>query len=408
MNHTTTDASLEITNVELSTIDVNFDNTEVAFSGKSQARLRKQYLLFAVMNNPRLVRLGTALVKWGFRWHLPIKGLVKHTIFEQFCGGENIEDCEKTIQRLAQQHVGTILDYSVEGAENEENFEQTVKEILATIQKAATSQNIPFCVFKVTGLATVDLLTKIQANQPLTPTEQEAFERVKKRVDAICQLAHEKKVRIFIDAEETWIQETIDQLAYEMMERYNKEQPIVYNTYQLYVAKKLEQLKNDYQRAVEKGYYLGAKLVRGAYMEKERERAKKMGYPDPIQPSKEATDLDFNDALRFCVQHHDRIAICAGTHNEYSSYLLTVLMEKYKVPKNHPNFYFAQLYGMSDHISYNLGAKGYNTAKYVPYGPVEEVMPYLIRRAEENTSVAGQSSREFLLIQKEMARRKKK
>ncbi|GAB4332467.1 MAG: proline dehydrogenase family protein [Flammeovirgaceae bacterium] len=387
--------------------EVNFDNTEIAFASKNDSQLRKQYWLFSMMNNPSLVSIGTSLVKMAFSLHLPVKTIVKHTVFEHFCGGENIADCENTIRSLSHQHVGTILDYSVEGAENDESFDHTEKEIIATIHKASHSSDIPFSVFKVTGLATVDLLAKVQEKKPLSDIEKQAFAKVRHRVDNICKTAYQKKVKILIDAEETWIQDVIDELAYEMMEKYNKEQPIVYNTYQMYVAKKLEQLKEAYYHASMKNYFLGVKIVRGAYMEKERERAKKMGYPDPIQPNKEATDRDFDAGLHFCVQNHKRIAICAGTHNEYSSYLLTVLMEKYKIPKNHPHFHFAQLYGMSDHISYNLSAKGYNVAKYVPYGPVEKVMPYLIRRAEENTSVAGQSSREFSLVQKEVNRRKK-
>ncbi|MFT5914958.1 MAG: proline dehydrogenase, partial [Bacteroidia bacterium] len=265
----------------------------------------------------------------------------------------------------------------------------------------------PFCVFKVTGLASTPLLAKVQSGKTLTEQEEKAWQRIKARVNNICETAHKKRVRIFIDGEETWIQKTIDDLAMQMMEKFNKELPIVYNTYQMYVASKLAQLETDHQQAVEKGFYLGAKLVRGAYMEKERERAEKMGYPDPIQPSKLASDKAFDDSLHFCVTHREQMAICAGTHNEQSSLLLTELMEKHGISKENPNFYFAQLYGMSDHISFNLANADYNVAKYLPYGPVKAVIPYLFRRADENTSVAGQSSREFSLIKKEMERRKK-
>ena len=374
---------------------------------KSDMELKKSYLLFAAVNQPWLTDIGTALVKFAFDIGLPIKGIVKNTLFAQFCGGENIEECSQVSGRLAEYGVGTILDYSVEGATDEIGFDRTEKEILETVYASASSDATPFCVFKVTGLASTPLLAKIQAEKPLTEQEEKAWKKVKARVNNICQTAHKKRVRIFIDGEETWIQETIDDLAMRMMEKFNQELPIVYNTYQMYVASKLAQLKADHQTAVEKDFYIGAKLVRGAYMEKERERAEKMGYADPIQPSKLASDKAFDNALRFCVEHKNRIAICAGTHNEQSSLLLTELMEKHGVSKENPNFYFAQLFGMSDHISFNLADANYNVAKYLPYGPVKAVIPYLFRRADENTSVAGQSSREFSLIKKEMKRRKK-
>lgn len=385
---------------------LSFENTEIAFSPKSDLELFRAYVLFSMMNSPKLVGLGTKMIQAGLSMHLPITGLIKPTLFEQFCGGVSIHDCEKTIQKLEEYKVGTILDYSVEGATSEEGFENTMQELLATIKKSKGRDGIPFCVFKVTGIAPTAVLVKVQAKEALTEAEANAWAKVQERVDLLCRTAHEEQVRIFIDAEETWIQEPIDQLAEEMMVRYNTGSAIVYNTYQLYLSSKLDQLKADYEKALIGGYHLGAKLVRGAYMEKERARAIQKGYPSPVQPNKEATDNDFNEALKFCISRHAWISICAGTHNEESSLLLAQLMQEAKIPKDSPSFYFAQLYGMSDHISYNLANAGYNVAKYVPYGPVASVMPYLFRRANENTSISGQTSREFGLIQKEVKRRK--
>lgn len=385
---------------------ISFDNLEVAFASKSNNALKKMYLLFATLNNNTLVKVGSALTKFALKIHLPIKGIIRSTVYEQFCGGETIEDSEPTIQELAQFNIGTILDYSVEGATTEKGFESTANEIIKTIEKAAISKHIPFSVFKVTGIASTPLLEKVQSKAKLTDAEVKAFQGIRERVDRICGKAYEHSVRIFVDGEESWIQDVIDDLVYEMMEKYNKEQVIVYNTYQMYRHEMLGKLRNAHQLATMKQFYLGAKLVRGAYMEKERERAEKMGYPDPINLTKEATDKDYNDALKFCLNSKARVALCSGSHNEYSNYYLTVLMEKHSVKRNDPNVFFAQLYGMSDNISFNLAKEGYNVAKYVPYGPIVHVMPYLFRRAEENTSVAGQSSREFTLVKREMDRRK--
>ncbi|WP_146900795.1 proline dehydrogenase family protein [Adhaeribacter aerolatus] len=386
---------------------VSFENTAIAFASKSDAELFKMYTLFATMNNNFLVKTGGKLVSKAFRWNLPVKFLIKPTIFSHFCGGENLLECNKVIQELAQANIGTILDYSVEGENDENSFDATYKEILATIEKAHRSKNIPFSVFKVTGIADAILLKKVQDKEPLNPTEEQAFNRAYNRVNTICERAHRYAVRVFIDAEESWFQETIDRLAIDMMTRYNQEQVIVYNTYQLYRQDRLDVLRKDYEDAVAGSYWLGAKLVRGAYLEKEARVAQEKGYPNPINPSKAATDKLFNDAMVFCLEHLDRIAFCAGTHNEESCYLLLKLMAQYNIPPNDFRVYFAQLYGMSDNLSYNLAHAGYNVAKYVPYGPVEAVLPYLLRRADENTAIAGQSSREFNLIKKEMERRKK-
>lgn len=393
---------------------VSFEDTSVAFAMKTDAQLYQSYLLFKSINHNWLVNTGTGMVQWSLKVGLPIKGLLKATLFKQFCGGESIDDCTPVIRQMAKLGVGAILDYSVEGEKTETGFDNTRRETIATIHYAAQHRaEIPFCVFKVTGLAPFRLLEKVAASMkgeglPLLPSDLKTFERVRERIDEICRTAAENDVRIFIDGEETWIQDAIDALAYEMMEKYNRQRTIVYNTYQMYTTDRMEKLRQARALAVKQGFYLGAKLVRGAYMEKERARAAQMGYPDPIQPNKEACDRDFNEALKFCIDNKQRIALCAGTHNEDSSYLLTALMEKYNIKPNDPDVYFAQLYGMSDNISFNLAKAGYNVAKYLPYGPVEAVMPYLFRRAQENTSVAGQSSREFLLVQRELQRRKGK
>jgi proline dehydrogenase len=388
-------------------VRVSFDDTAIAFSAKSDKQLKKMYLLFASMNNNFLVGTGTAFMKTALRFNLPVKGIIRNTIFEHFCGGETIEDCESTIQELSRFNIGSILDYSVEGEKSEAGFDNTTQETIRTIEKAAGNPLIPFSVFKVTGIAPFDLLAKVQAGLELTGSEKAAFARVQERVDLICRKAYEHKVRILIDGEESWIQETIDTLAYDMMKKYNQETAIVYNTYQMYLRNTLANLKKAFHYAALHNYYLGAKLVRGAYMEKEREEAERNGYPDPVQPDKESTDKDYDKALLYCMNEKQRIFLCAGTHNEYSNYYLTLLMDKHSLQPNDPRVYFAQLYGMSDNISYNLAKAGYNVAKYVPYGPIESVMPYLFRRAEENTSISGQSSREFKLIASEIKRREK-
>ncbi|MFT2009026.1 proline dehydrogenase family protein [Pontibacter sp. 13R65] len=387
---------------------VSFDNTAVAFSSKSDAELLKMYWMFKSMNSNAFVKIGGGLLNTAIKLHLPVKFIVKPTIFNHFCGGETIEESGKAIQALGNYNIGTILDYSVEGEGDEKSFDTTRDEILRTVARAKGNKNIPFSVFKVTGLIDIDLLEKVQQKKELSAAERGAFERGRDRVDAICRSCHEAGVRVFVDAEESWIQDTIDHLAYQMMEQYNTEKAIVYNTYQLYRHDRLKVIQRDYEQAVRQGYYLGAKLVRGAYMEKERERAKAQNYPSPINPTKQASDELFDAALRFCMQHLDRIAICNGTHNEKSCYLLLDLMAEQNIDPSDERIYFAQLFGMSDNLSFNLANAGYNVAKYVPYGPVDAVMPYLLRRANENTAIAGQSSREFSLIRKEMERRKAK
>ncbi len=382
-----------------------FENTEVAFSGKSNKELTRSYYLFKLIANPTLVKVGKVATETAIRLGIPIGWAIKGTIFKQFCGGETIAECASATAALSKAGIGTILDYSVEGKESEADFDATCEETLATLRASQGKADIPFCVFKVTGIARFALLEKVNAQQALTTEEEAAWQRVIHRVDAICALAVQVDTPIFIDAEDSWIQDAIDQLADAMMEKYNTRKAIVYNTIQLYRHDRLDFLHQSHQRAVERNYFCGFKLVRGAYMEKESARAQSMQYRDPIQPSKAACDQDFDAALLYCVTHRDRISICCGSHNENSNLYLARLMQENKISPNDTRFYFAQLYGMSDHISYNLAHLGFNVAKYVPYGPIKEVIPYLIRRAMENTSVKGQTGRELSLILKEKARR---
>lgn len=384
---------------------IDFNNTEIAFDGKTDGALKQAYWLFKIIGSNFLTKVGPPIANFMLKVGLPIQGAIKATIFAQFCGGETIIDCEPTIEQLHKGKVGTILDYSVEGEDEEEVFDFTCEEIIRTILRADGDSRIPITVFKVTGIGRFGLLEKLDAKQKLTDVEQEEFARVKKRCEKICQIAFDRKVPVMIDAEETWIQQTIDELALEMMTRFNQASLIVYNTYQLYRHDKPADLKADFLIAKETGFILGVKVVRGAYMEKERQRAVEKGYPSPIQPDKAATDWDYNESLRFCIQNVDRIGFVCGTHNEDSCSLLAQLINDHKIEHNQPHIYFSQLLGMSDNLSFNLSNAGYNVAKYVPYGPIKAVMPYLFRRAQENTSVAGQTSRELMLISNEKARR---
>lgn len=395
---------------------ISFDNTEIAFRSKNKQDLQRAYLLFKIIGAPVIVKIGKALTPLALKFHLPIKGLIKKTIFKQFCGGETIEECDPTITRLHAYGIGTILDYSVEGKTQEADFEQTTQIIIQTIEKSATDKAIPFAVFKVTGIAQHHLIelesSRIRAMRKgvefreLSNHEKNGIAAIIERIDRICATAAKHQTRLFIDAEETWIQTAIDQWTFDMMLKYNQEVCIVYNTVQIYRHDRLAFLHSEFERAKTANIHYGVKLVRGAYMEKERARALSLGYPSPIQPDKASTDKDYDLALAFLVENKAIFSVCAGTHNEKSSLLLTELLQNQNINPGSPQFYFAQLLGMSDHISYNLSDAGYQVAKYVPFGPVHEVLPYLLRRADENTSVAGQTSRELGLIIKERARRK--
>ncbi|MEX1189576.1 MAG: proline dehydrogenase family protein [Bacteroidia bacterium] len=385
---------------------VSFENTEIAFGSRSDYELKKAYLLFKLIGNNKLVKWSKPLAGLAVKISFPFKYIIKETIYEHFCGGETIRECESTINKLSEFKVSTILDYSVEGKESEEDFELTANEIIDTQERAALDGNVPFNVFKLTGLARFGLLEKVSDGSDLSEAETHEFARVKERVERICKKAEEIDRYIMMDAEETWIQPVMDKLMLEMMQRFNKEKALVINTFQMYRHDRLQVLKDLIEKGKQDNFHVGVKLVRGAYMEKERARALQMNYPSPIQPDKEACDRDYNLALELVVDNIDRMSLCAGSHNEKSSQYLAELIDKKGIEKDDQRIYFSQLLGMSDHISFNLAHLGYNVAKYVPYGPVKDVLPYLIRRADENTSVAGQSSRELNLLSKERARRK--
>lgn len=389
-------------------VRVDFHDTRRAFAHLSDGALRKAVWLFRVMGNPSLVGLGAGMANLGFALRLPIGGLVRGTIYKQFVGGETIEQCEGTIKQLWGRHVGTILDYSVEGASTDKEFDETRDEILRTIARAMeTPQAIPFCVFKVTGVVPFGVLEKVSAGQVLSPAEEAAWHKGRARVEKIAAAAGVTRTRLFFDAEESWIQDAIDLLAENAMLVHNSKEPIIYNTVQLYRHDRLHYLKALTGRNVKAGIQTGVKLVRGAYMEKERKRAAGLGLPSPIQLDKAASDRDYDGALAWCIQHIDRFGVCVGTHNEKSTRHMMDLMEQAGVSPSDERIYFSQLLGMSDNLSFNLADAGYRVAKYVPYGPVKSTLPYLTRRAQENTSIAGQTSRELQFLVGELERRKR-
>ena len=383
-----------------------FDNTQIAFEYRTDKELKRARFLFSSMGSSVLTSIGMKLTKIAISWKLPVQGIIKHTLFDQFCGGETMEEAAKTAAVIAKYGIGTILDYGVEGKESENDFDRAVPEFIKAITYAAANKNIPFISLKITGFAHFALLEKIHSGQKLTGDESAAWERVYARIDHICQAAADNNIMVLVDAEESWIQIPVDSLTDAMMERYNREKVIVFNTFQMYRHDRLVFLQTSFDVARSKGYQLGAKLVRGAYMEKERARAAEKGYASPIQPNKEATDKDYDEGVLFCLQHLDGLELFIGTHNEASCLKAAKYMLDHNIPSNTPRVYFSQLYGMSDNVSFNLAHEGYHVAKYLPYGPVKDVIPYLMRRAQENTSVAGQTGRELSLIDKEVKRRK--
>ena len=387
---------------------ISFDDTQIAFSAKSDADLNRAYWLFKIISLNSLVQISPPFVNFALWAHLPIKGIIRSTIFKHFCGGENIEECKGTIDQLGKYNIGTILDYSVEGKESEEDFDAALIETIATIIRAKNDVHIPFSVFKPTGFARFSILEKRNEGLDLSIAEKEEYSKFLNRIEKICQTGFDSGVPIFIDAEESWIQNVIDEVARSMMQKFNKEKVIVFNTLQMYRTDRLIYLKESIAHAKSNGYISGFKIVRGAYMEKERTRAKKLNYISPIQPDKNSTDRDYNTALKICIDNLENLSMICGTHNEQSNLNLVEWMNEKNISVNHPHIWFSQLYGMSDHLSFNLANKGYNVCKYVPYGPVTGVLPYLIRRAQENTSVAGQTSRELSLIIQEKKRRKLK
>ena len=401
---------------------ISFDNTEFAFAYKSDSQLKKAHFLFSSMGKPWLVNMGLKITPYAIKWHIPFtKTAIRNTIFQQFVGGETLEETAKVADKLEEYKVQVILDYGVEGIEGEENFELARDEFKKVIAYAATQANIPFMSIKVTGFARFALLEKLdsamnelsgtlmkrylQAIENLTAPEKEEWHRVRLRMLHICEEAAAKNVGVLVDAEETWIQDPVDALTILMMDTFNKTKAVVFNTLQLYRHDRLQFLKDSYEAAAERSFILGAKLVRGAYMDKERNRAAAMNYPSPIQPSKEASDKDYNQALEFCIDHIDKISVIVASHNEYSNLYATQLLDKKGLPHQHPHVHFSQLYGMSDNITFNLAKSGCSVSKYLPFGPIKDVVPYLMRRAQENSSVAGQTGRELALIKKEMKRR---
>jgi proline dehydrogenase len=403
--------------------NISFDNTEIAFAYKSDKDLKHSHWLYSVMGKPWLVKLGTQLAPWSIRVGLPVKGLIRKTISKQFIGGESLEQTIPVAKILARYHVDVILDYAVEGKEGEDNYEHACDEFIRVINFAATQPNTPFMSVKVTGMARFALLEKIHllmnateasslintyhaALEKLEGEERKEWGRVVERVTRIAEVARKTNIGFLVDAEETWIQDPIDALTLLTMDQYNKEKLVIYNTLQMYRHDRLNFLFKSYEAAVERNFLLGTKLVRGAYMEKERKRAEEKGYPSPIYPTKEATDKGFNDAVRFCIDHLNEVGVMIATHNENSNLLAVELLEQKGLQHNHPHICFSQLFGMSDNITFNLAKAGCSVSKYLPFGPIKDVVPYLMRRAQENTSVGGQTSRELNLVEKEIRRRK--
>jgi len=385
-----------------------FDNTQIAFSLKSDTELERAYFLFKLIANEPLVRIGTAVTNFAIKASLPVEGLIRATVFDHFCGGVNEDDSLKVVDNLFTKGVSSVLDYSVEGKEEEEQFDAVLEKTLKLIEFAKEKKSIPFAVFKPSGFGRIDLYEVVSLGKKLTPAENEEWNRVVARFEKVCKASYHSDVALLIDAEESWMQDAVDNLVEEMMVKYNKLKPIVFNTLQMYRWDRLDYLKKLHEKAKTEGFFIGMKLVRGAYMEKENERAIEKGYPSPICASKEATDENYDAAVKYMVDHLDMMSIFEGTHNEASTYFLMSLMEEKGIQSTDDRIWFGQLYGMSDNISYNLADSGYNVAKYLPFGPVKDVMPYLIRRAEENTSVAGQTSRELAMIKAERNRRKGK
>ena len=403
--------------------EISFDNTEYAFAAKSNAELKKANFLFSIMGKPWLVNAALKITPLAINWHVPFtKTLIRKTIFNQFVGGETLDETAKVAGKLEKYKVQVILDYGVEGKEGEANFEHARDEFKRVIDYAATQPNIPFMSVKVTGFARFSLLEKLdaamheatgtlmkrylQAIELLTDNEKEEWHKVRLRTQQLCEAGDKKNIGVLIDAEETWIQDPVDALTILMMDVFNKKKPVIYNTLQFYRHDRLQFLKDSYMAAVERNFILGVKLVRGAYMEKERNRAAAMTYPSPIQPDKESCDNDYNAAVEFCVEHLDKTAVIVASHNEYSNLYTTQLLDKKGLPHNHPHVHFSQLFGMSDNITFNLAKSGCSVSKYLPFGPIKDVIPYLMRRAQENSSVSGQTGRELILIKKELQRRK--
>ncbi len=383
-----------------------FNNLKVAFEDKSNADLNRAYLLFKTINNPLISKALTKIVRLAMWLHLPISKIIKATVYKQFCGGITIDKCQNTINNLWKYKIGTILDFSAERKQKKNDLNNVMVETIKTINEAKNKESIPFAVFKPSGLASFNLLEKISLNKELSTEQKKERIEFEKRVECICKISYENKVPVFIDAEESWIQDAIDSISLKMMKKFNKKQTYIFNTIQLYRKDRIIYLNELIKNAKKNSFLIGVKLVRGAYHEKEIKRAEIMRYPCPVYKIKQDTDRDYNQAIKTCIKNIDIVSICAGTHNEESCMILIKLMKKYKIVKNDSRIHFSQLLGMSDHISYNCAKTGFNVSKYVPYGPVKDVFPYLIRRAEENTSISGQMGRELSNIITEKKRRK--
>lgn len=384
-----------------------FNNTQLAFADKTDAQLKKAFWMFKLIEQPALTKIGTNFLNFAVHNNFPFVGsVVKNTMFEQFCGGETREESMKVVIKMFKRGVGSIFDYSIEGKEDEETFDAVCQEIKDIIRFSVGNPAIPFIVFKPTAFGRIGLYERVGKNLELTSSQKEEWQRVVTRFDEVCKLCFENDKKVMVDAEETWMQDAADHLVEEMKEKYNKEKPIVWNTIQMYRTGRLEYMQQNLERAKEKGYFIGYKIVRGAYMEKERSRAEVMNYPDPIQPTKAASDQNYNDGIDFVLANLEKVSAFFGTHNETSTELVMDKMKAKGIDNSDRRIYFGQLYGMSDNITFYLADKKYNVAKYLPYGPVKDVVPYLTRRAQENTSVAGQTGRELGLIEKELQRRK--
>jgi proline dehydrogenase len=383
-----------------------FDNTQTAFKLKSDSELERAYFLFKMISKEPLVKIGTVATKVALNLNLPVEGLIRSTVFDHFCGGVNEKDCMGVVDNLYSAKVSSVLDYSVEGKQEKAQFDATMQKVLELTEFAKNKDAMPFSVFKPTGFGRFEIWRKLSENEPLTTQEKGEWEAIQDRYETVCKTAHSCDISLLIDGEESWMQDAADDLCQAMMAKYNTEKAIVFNTLQCYRWDRLDYLKQQHEKAVAGNYKLGFKVVRGAYMEKENTRAQEKGYPTPICESKQATDAHFNAVMEYILDNLEDISLFIGTHNEESSYMALERLKSKGLQKNDTRVWFGQLYGMSDHISYNLAAQGYNVAKYIPFGPVKDVMPYLIRRAEENTSVAGQTSRELTLLKKEKTRRK--
>ncbi|TAE69493.1 MAG: proline dehydrogenase [Bacteroidetes bacterium] len=393
-------------------MNISFDNTEVAFAYKSTKELKGAKFLFQTMAYDWFVKVGVRLTPFLMKTGLPVHGLIRKTIFKQFVGGESLEQTAPLAAELGKHHVQVILDYGVEGAEGEDNFDHATQEFIKVLEYASKQPNIPFISIKVTGFARFALLQKLNEAPRLRSgihdheAEEQEWNRVRQRMEAICKKAAEVGVGVLVDAEESWIQDPVDRLTIEMMEKFNTQKAVVYNTVQLYRHDRYAFLQLSHKIAQSKNFILGVKLVRGAYMEKERARAQEKGYPSPIQSTKDASDKDFNKAIGFCLEHIANTSVIIASHNESSNLLATEILAEKGLAFNHPNVHFSQLFGMSDNITFNLAKAGCNVSKYLPFGPIRDVIPYLMRRAQENSSISGQTGRELGLIEKELTRRK--